>query len=159
MWLVIKKCNEITVKCTLVSCLKTNLLQRNERYFALHNKFSNIPPSTSVRITPCLKIACFSPKLIFTLLYANSSIENAREQFVSSVYLPFLNLVLHPTPTNKNLTELGLGCKQLYLDNHSELDTHSYGLLFLTMSEIISTPNYWPFLLNYLVYRAQVWAG
>ena len=99
------------------------MLQRNDRYFAVHNKYSNIPPSTSVRITPCLNIACCSPKLIFTFLYANSSIENASEQFVSSVYLPFLNLALHPTPTNKNLTGLCLRFKQLSLDNHSELDT------------------------------------
>ena len=69
------------------------------------------------------KYACRSPKLIFTFLYANSRIENASEQSVSSAYLPFLNLALQPTPTNKNLTELCLRFKQLSLDNHSELDT------------------------------------
>jgi len=51
----------------------------------------------------CAKIACCLSRLNFTFIYAGSSIQNAREQFVSCVHLYFVNFALHPTPqTNKH---------------------------------------------------------
>jgi hypothetical protein len=43
----------------------------------------------------CAKIACFSSELIFTLLYADGSIQNARQKFLSRIQLSFVNFVLH----------------------------------------------------------------
>jgi hypothetical protein len=49
-----------------------------------------------------------SPELIFTFVYAGSNIQNSSKQFVSCVHISFVNFPLTPTPTNKNITELGL---------------------------------------------------
>ena len=54
------------------------------------------------------KIACCSSQSLFAFLYAGSSIQNAREQFVSLIHLSFVNFAHHQTPTNNSLTELGL---------------------------------------------------
>jgi hypothetical protein len=49
----------------------------------------------------CAKIACFSSELIFTFLYAGSSMQNERQQFFSCNHVSFLNFALHPTPQTK----------------------------------------------------------
>jgi len=41
-------------------------------------------------------------ELIFTPLYAGSSIRNVTEQFISCIHLSFVNLVLHSTPLTKS---------------------------------------------------------
>jgi hypothetical protein len=48
-----------------------------------------------------VKIACCSSELIFTFLYAGSSIQTASEQFVWFVDLYFVSFSLHPTPQTK----------------------------------------------------------
>ena len=51
----------------------------------------------------CVKMACCSSQLIFTFLYAISSIQNAGEQFSWSTHVSFVNFALNPTPqTNSN---------------------------------------------------------
>jgi hypothetical protein len=95
------------------------------------------------------KIACCSSQLIFRLLYAGSSIQNASEQFVWCVHLSFVNFALYPNP-EKNLTS---DSKRLYLGNHSELDTCSYELFFskwwiLSSPKILTFPPESPVLSN-----------
>jgi len=64
----------------------------------VHNKFSNIPPPTSVHFATRVRIPrVFSSDLIFTFVYAGMNIQNASEQFIYNNYLPFLKFVLHPT--------------------------------------------------------------
>jgi len=63
--------------------------------------FENPTVNLSVLCYSCAKIAFCSCELIFTFLYAGSSIRNAREQFVLSNYLPFVNLAHHSIPQTK----------------------------------------------------------
>jgi hypothetical protein len=50
----------------------------------------------------CAMTACCSSELVFTFVYAGSSIQNASEQFVSSINLPFASFTVHPTPQTKS---------------------------------------------------------
>jgi hypothetical protein len=49
----------------------------------------------------CAKIGWCSYELIFTCLYACSSVQGASEQFVSRVHLPFVNFALNQTQNKK----------------------------------------------------------
>ena len=70
----------------------TNLLYRNEKFLAVHNECSKMSPSVSMPFaTPERKSLVVRHKLIITLLYAGSSIQNAREQFFSCIYIYFAN--------------------------------------------------------------------
>jgi hypothetical protein len=60
--------------------------------------FLNLTVNLNSRCISCAKIARFMFVLISTLLYAGSSIQNASQQFVSCVHLPFVNFGLHPVP-------------------------------------------------------------
>jgi hypothetical protein len=42
--------------------------------------------------------------MIVMFPYAGSSIQNAREQFISCIHLPFINSALHPYPQQKSNT-------------------------------------------------------
>jgi hypothetical protein len=53
--------------------------------------FENPTVSFNALCNSCAKIACCSSDLIFTFLYAGSSIQNASELFVSCIHLPFVN--------------------------------------------------------------------
>jgi len=59
----------------------------------------NINPSALC--SSCTNIACCSSELIFTFLYAGSSIQNAIVQFLLCIHLYFVNFALHPTPQTK----------------------------------------------------------
>jgi hypothetical protein len=72
----------------------TNLLQ-----FTI--TFETPTVNLSALCKSCAKIACCSSELIFTFLYAGSSIQNASEQFVSCIHLSFVNFALHPNPQKK----------------------------------------------------------
>ena len=86
----------------------------------------------------CANISCCSSELIFKFRYAASSIQNSCEQLVSCIHLSFVNFALDPTPQ----TEVYVSrFKQLYLDNHSDLDTCSYELSCLTMTDTITSQN------------------
>jgi len=70
----------------------TNLLHRNATFVTVHNECSKIAPSTSMHFAVRVCRSCaYSSELIFAFLYAGSSIQNAREQFVLFIHLPFVN--------------------------------------------------------------------
>jgi len=51
-------------------------------------------------------ITCSSPEVVVEfLLYEGSTIHNASDQFVSCVYIFFVDFAFHPSPTDKNLKE------------------------------------------------------
>jgi hypothetical protein len=68
----------------------TDLLHRNDRFFTVDNK--------NLKISVCAKVACCLCELIFTFIYAGSSIQYATEQFASCAPLSFVNFALHPIP-------------------------------------------------------------
>jgi hypothetical protein len=96
-------------------------------FFTVHDKCSKIPTLISVHFaTRVRRSRVVSSELIFTFLYAVSSIQNASEQLVSSFHLSLCRQQ-HPkcqratrlelssffpklrplsNPTNKNLTQL-----------------------------------------------------
>jgi len=78
----------------------TNLLHRKDKFVTIHNECSETLLSTSMHNATCVQQ--LRAKLIFTLLYADSSIQNASEQFISCIHLSFVNLVLHSTPLTKS---------------------------------------------------------
>jgi hypothetical protein len=82
LWKVTKKGKLVTVNYILVFISRLNDKQ-NEIY------------------NSCARIACCSSELIFTFFYAGSSIQNAKEQFVSCIHLSFVNFALHPNPQTK----------------------------------------------------------
>ena len=49
----------------------------------------------------CARRLCVGLQFIFVLLNADSSIEGAREQFASSIHLPFVNFAVRPTAQTK----------------------------------------------------------
>ena len=71
----------------------TNLLQLTV--------FENPAVNLNSIFKSCVKVACFSSELNFALLYADSCIQNASEQFVSCIHLSFVNFAVHPTPQTK----------------------------------------------------------
>jgi hypothetical protein len=64
------------------------------------------------------------------------------ETAIRLLYPPFF-CTLRPSsnPTNKNLTELVRILKQLYLGNHSKIDTCLYKLCFLAKTDTITSKN------------------
>jgi len=71
-------------------------------YFTVHNIYSkNLTVNLGVLWNFSAKFACCSSQLIFTFLYAGSNIQNASEQFVWCIHLPFVNFALHPSPQTK----------------------------------------------------------
>jgi len=78
----------------------TNLLHRKDKFVTIHNECSEIPPSTPMHIAT--RVQQSRAELIFTFLYADSSIQNVSEQFISCIHLSFVNLVLHSTPLTKS---------------------------------------------------------
>jgi len=55
-----------------------------------------------------MKIVSFSSQLNFTFIYANNSIENSSEQFVSFDHICTVNFVLNRKQQKKNENHLGL---------------------------------------------------
>ena len=77
------------------------------RFIAIHNKYSKIPPSNPMPFTKwCAKFACCSSELIFKLLYAWSSIQNARELAILLLYSPLIcKFCSSSKPTDKIITK------------------------------------------------------
>ena len=50
----------------------------------------------------CAKIVCCSSESIFAFLHADSCIQNANEQLVSRIHLPFVIFALHINPRTKS---------------------------------------------------------
>jgi hypothetical protein len=69
--------------------------------------FENSTVNLSALRKSYAKIACCSSDLIFTYLYAGSSIQNASQQFVWYIHLSFVNFALHQ-PIIKHLTQFNL---------------------------------------------------
>jgi hypothetical protein len=103
--MVVKKEKLLNVNVTLIFNLMfqwqisykeiTNLLQ-----FAINIIKSHSQPKCTF-CNSCVKIGCCSSELIFTFLYAGSSIQNASQQFVSRIHFYFINFILHPTSKTK----------------------------------------------------------
>jgi hypothetical protein len=66
--------------------------------------FENPTVNFNAFCSSCAKIACCSSELIFTFLYAGSSIQNVSEIFLLLIHLSFENFALSPNPTNTNRT-------------------------------------------------------
>jgi len=73
-----------------------NTFHGNEKFVTVHNKCSKIPPLTAVHFANRVLF-----ELIFTILYAGSSIPNASEQSASRIHVSFVIFTLHPTPQTK----------------------------------------------------------
>jgi hypothetical protein len=75
-----------------------NLLQIfvNKKLVAEHKKCPKVPLGNS-----CAKIVYFGSEMILAFLCADSSIQNASEQFVWCIQLYFINFTLHPTQKQK----------------------------------------------------------
>ena len=73
-----------------------NLLQTNDAFVTVHNKYSKNPTvNLNALRNSCAKIACCSSELIFTLPYADGSVQTASKKFLSRIQLSFVNFVLH----------------------------------------------------------------
>ena len=70
--------------------------------------FENPTVNLSALCKSCAKIACSSSELVFTFLYAGSSIRQARQQFVSCVSFSSVNFALQTHKKKKNLKGSGL---------------------------------------------------
>jgi hypothetical protein len=64
----------------------------------VYNKFSKIPPSTSMHFETRVRTwrACCSSEFILTFLYAGNSIHYAIEQFVSHIHYSSVHFSLYP---------------------------------------------------------------
>ena len=81
----------------------TDLFRGNDKSVTVHNKRSKIPPSKSVHfVTLVRKFACCSSQLVFTSLYACSSVQYASEQYAWCILLPFVNFALRVAPQTKS---------------------------------------------------------
>jgi len=100
---------------------------RNDKFVTVHSKCTktHCQPHCTLQLM-CVKIACCSSELSFTFLCAGSSIQNASWQFVSCIHPSFVNFAFHPTPQTKFYWSWVWRFKQMYLSNHSELDTCTY---------------------------------
>jgi len=81
----------------------TNLLHINDKFVKTKKKkkIENSTASHNARCNSCAKITCCSSELIFTFLYACSSIQNASYKLISCAHLSSVNFALHPTPQTK----------------------------------------------------------
>jgi len=70
--------------------------------------FENPTANLSALCNSCAKISRCSSELIFTFIYAGSSIQNASEKFVWCDHLSFCTLHSSSNTTNKNLTAIDL---------------------------------------------------
>jgi hypothetical protein len=52
--------------------------------------FENATVNLNALFNSCAKIACCSSQLIFTFLYADSSVQHAKDQFVSCIHISFV---------------------------------------------------------------------
>ena len=73
-----------------------NFLQKKKICYS-SQMFENPTTEISAPRNSCAKIACCSPELMFTFVYAASSTQNASELFVSCIRFPYVNFALRPT--------------------------------------------------------------
>jgi hypothetical protein len=75
----------------LIWCLKmTNLWQGSKNFLQFTINVKNLTTNLNALWNSYAKIVCFSSELI-AFRYAGSSIQNAREQFVSCIHISFTN--------------------------------------------------------------------
>jgi len=109
------------------------------------------------------------------LLYDGSTIHNSSDQFVSCVYIFFVDFAFHPSPQkSKGIRSVRANFKQLCLHTNWKLDTCLYELIYSEWSilpppKIFSIPpetpcvtvnkhNYWLLLtFNLLMCHLQFW--
>jgi hypothetical protein len=88
--------------------------------------FENLTVNVNALCNSCAKIACCLSELIFTFLYAGSSIQNASEQVVSCIQVSFVHFALHPTPATKIYRNWVWRFKRFNRGNYSAVDTFSH---------------------------------
>ena len=76
-----------------------------QKNIKIYNKCSKIAPTISMHFATRVKIARCSSEA-FTVLFADSSDQNANKQFVSCNHPSFVNFVFLSNPTNNNIIEL-----------------------------------------------------
>ena len=77
---------------------------------------------------------CSSPEVVLAfLLYEDSTIQNASDQFVSWVYFFFLDFAFHPSPQTK-IWSVRANFIQVYLHTHWKLDTCLCELIYSAQS-------------------------
>jgi hypothetical protein len=86
----------------LINYLYDKSLHRNDRFVTLDNKFS-LKSHCRLQCTcnSCIEIACCSSQLIFTFLYAGSSIQSVRARDSPYVYTCFCKTSLFIQPHQK----------------------------------------------------------
>jgi hypothetical protein len=97
----------------------------------------------------CAKIVCCSSELIFTFLYAGSSIRNAFEQFLWCIHLCFVNFVLCP------MWQTQIGVRSVDSNSSVSLTIHNYTRdhinLFSHNDRYYHFPKHWPLFLHHNV--------
>ena len=80
-----------------------HFVHRKDTWVRVHNNCLKIKTPTSVHLAACVCVCVcvFWYHLIFTLLYASNSIQNASEQIVSRIHLFLINFTLHSSPQRK----------------------------------------------------------
>ena len=114
------------LKRTVNDNFNFNLIFKWQVCYSSQKKYSKIPTANLNALrNSCVKIVCCSSQLIFTSLYAGSSIKNASEQFFwcAPPPLSFLIFALPATPQKKKFnsvnSEVSSSSLSLSLDNHS----------------------------------------
>jgi hypothetical protein len=118
----------------------TDLWHRNDTLVTVGSTYSNIPRSTSMHFAARVLISCCSFELIFTFLYADSSIKHTIVQFVSCFHLSSVNFAHRSAPQNKSLTELNP------IDSNSSVSVPIQNLthvhtFFPTTTDAVTTQN------------------
>jgi hypothetical protein len=98
----------------------------------------NVPKFLNGLSNPCVQIACCPSELIFTFLYADSSTQNASEQFVSCIHVSFENFALYRQTPHKVRSADSNNSISVTIQNY--LDICSCELL-LTVADTVTPAN------------------
>ena len=128
-----------------------NLISKSQIWYIEITNLSQFPtnvPKSHPQPHCTLQLASYSSQLIVTFLYARSSTQNDRQQFVLRITPYFVHFELYPTPQNKNLTELCLQIltllsRQPFRIRHVIISTRFWRW------PLVSHLKYWPFLMNH----------
>ena len=77
----------------------TNLLQRYNKFLKSSQQTFETNVNLNALCNSRAKITCCWSELIFRLLYADSSMKNVSQKFVSCIHLSFITFALHSTQT------------------------------------------------------------
>ena len=130
----------------------TDLLHRNDKSVTVHNKLSKIPPSTTMHfVPPC------EDRMLFLWVYFCVSLCRQQhpkcKQAIRLVYAPFFCKL---RSSSKSLKQKSKG---VVLEISTAPSSSAFRIIrhmftcnfFLTISDIITPPDYWPSHLNHPV--------